>query len=98
MCIKAKVVLFYRTSTSSNAAYKNMNKKFIKERLQNIKMLINSLRSKRMSDQEIYNELRYCYRYDEKRKIYNLITWTAAEELRGKYRILNNILIMVLAI
>jgi hypothetical protein len=75
-----------------------MNKKLTKEQLQDIKTIINSSRSKGMSDQEIYNELRYRYRYDEKRKIYNLITGTATEELKNKYRILNYILVIILVI
>ena len=75
-----------------------MNKKLTKEQLQEVKMIINSSRTKGMSDQEIYNELRYRYRYDEKRKIYCLITGTAAEESKNKYRILNNTLIVILGI
>ena len=75
-----------------------MNKKITKEQLKHIKIVIDSSRSKGMSDQEIYDELRYRYRYREKRKIYNLVTGTVTKELKNRYHVLNAILIVILAL
>lgn len=73
-----------------------MGKKFTKEQLQQIKRMINSLRRKGISDQKIYDEL-IRFQSDEVKKMFNLAIRMIAKEARNKYRILNNVLIVILS-
>jgi hypothetical protein len=72
-----------------------MNQKLTKSQLKNIKRMINVLRNKGHTDQEIYNELQR-RTGQESKTIYNLIISTPTEEAKSKYQILNNIIIVIL--